>query len=105
MELIISDAVAEKIWKKENRRIRGEDVQQSWKAFLSADHQISVFDSRNEHETWPPTEWVLVRLNRQILKLVFIVDDEEDAAYLKTAFYVDQKTIRAYLSEGGIIYG
>lgn len=73
--------------------------------FLNADERFSIFDSRPEHDTWPPTEWILVKLNSQLLKLVFIVDDEEDVAYLKTAFYVDQRTAKAYKKEKGIIYG
>jgi hypothetical protein len=105
MELIIPDAIAEKIWSKDNRKISREDVQAAWQTFLNSQEHDTVLDTREEHDTWPPTEWILVRQRRHILKLVFIIDETDDTAYLKTAFFVDQRTIKAYTDLGGIIYG
>ena len=71
---------------------------------ISSEH-YTVLDTRVEHDTWPPTEWILVKFGRKTLKLVFIIDEIDEVAYLKTAFFVDKKTVKAYQDLGGIVYG
>lgn len=43
-------------------------------------------DTREEHGTWPPTEWFLSETNhRRLLKIVFIPEDDETLT-IKTAY-------------------
>ena len=71
---------------------------------MCAPQHFTVVDTRPEHDTWPATEWILIKWGRKMLKLVFIIDEDEDLAYLKTAFYVDKRTVKAYQALGGIVY-
>lgn len=106
MRLDISEVVAAKIWEKDNRRISQDDVQRAWTIYTNSkdDYDEVVYDSREDRD--PPPEWVLVKINRKVMKLVFVIfDPDDDFALLVTAYYVDRKTQRYYENKGGRIYG
>ena len=107
MELVISDNVAHKIWNKNNRRISRDDAQRAWATFIISNGLMypAILDTRDDQD--PPLQWILVKINRKLLKLVFSSYEDDDiyVAYLATAYYVERKARIAYEREGGIIYG
>ncbi|HYX13685.1 MAG TPA: hypothetical protein VE944_04815 [Nostoc sp.] len=106
MNLGISDTVATKIWEKDNRRISRDDVQRAWAAYMNSKVEIDevVYDMREGRD--PPPEWVLVKIDRKVMKLVFVIFDDTDVfAHLVTAYFVDRKTVRYYEEQGGRIHG
>lgn len=105
MELLIYDWVADKIWRK--HRVTRDEAMRAWASYLASRHESDqvLYDSRDGRD--PPPEWVLVRLNRKVIKLVFVLFDEDlDAsAHLVTDYYVDKRMEDTCRTKGGRIHG
>lgn len=94
--LYISDRITEKLISKHG--INPLEVQKVWELYVG----IILGDSREQHRTNPPTGWFLVIHSKRLLKVVFVIDDD-NTAYLKTAFYPLHPGVHKsiFLSKGG----
>ena len=63
-----------------------------------------IRDTREEHDTYPPTWWIVSETNKcRELKVVFVV--EEGRIHIKTEFEPNQSTVAMYLRNATKIFG
>ena len=63
-----------------------------------------IKDTREEHDTYPPTWWIVSETNkRRVLKVVFVVD--EGLIHIKTAYEPNQAAVEMYQRKAAKIFG
>ena len=88
--LNISPQVEQKLWEK--HRVTPQEV---YECFLNHTSHF-MEDTREEHGTWPPSEWFISETDhRRVLKVVFIYEDDNTIT-VKTAYEPSKKEKRIY---------
>ena len=96
LNLVISAAVLEKLQSK--HQVEASEVRQ---CFLNRTGKL-LFDTREQHQTDPPTLWFVAPTNRErLLKIVYIQKDGQ--VLLKTAFEPNAKELQIYRQFGGAV--
>lgn len=96
MRLIINTQVRSKLLKK--HKVTEKEVRE---CFLNRE-RTALKDEREEHQTEPPTLWIISKTNHlRDLKLVFII--KERNVILKTAYEPSDKEIQIYLSKARLL--
>lgn len=89
MAVIISKRIQTKLLGKHN--VTKKEVTE---CFFNRD-RTALKDSREEHQTDPPTLWIIAKTNHcRALKLLFVVNDGD--VILKSAFEPNQNEIDIY---------
>jgi len=96
VRLIINSQIRNKLLEK--HKVTEKEVRE---CFLNRE-RIALKDEREEHETDPPTLWMISRTNHlRYLKLVSII--KERNVILKTAYEPNQREIQIYLSKAHLL--
>jgi len=96
VRLVITTHIRSKLLEK--HKVTEKEVSE---CFLNRE-RIALKDVREEHQTDPPTLWIISRTNHlRELKLVFMI--KEGNVILKTAYEPNQKEIQIYLGKARLL--
>jgi len=96
VRLIINTQVRSKLLEK--HKVTENEVRE---CFLNREW-TALKDAREEHETDPPTLWIISRTNHlRELKLVFMI--KERNIILKTAYEPNEKEIQIYIGKARLL--
>ena len=94
MLLIASNKVKLKLKKKHD--VLFTEVEEAFNNFTG----YSLEDKRAEHRTKPPTLWCLSETyDGRLLKIVYIYDQKDNIAYLRTAYEPDENEVDLWNEE------
>jgi hypothetical protein len=98
MAIVISSNIEEKL--KNKHSVSKREVEQCFENLMGC----FLLDSREEHQSDPPTMWFLSTTNKErILKIVFIKRDGN--FFIRTAYEPNIDEITIYMAKNGEAYG
>jgi uncharacterized DUF497 family protein len=98
MNLKISAAIRRKL--REKHGVSEKEIHEA----LVNMQRMPIKDTREQHDTYPPTWWIISETNkRRELKVLFVVD--EGQIHIKTAYEPSQAVVAMYLRKAKMIYG
>jgi len=96
VRLIINTQIRSKLLEK--HKVTEKEVRE---CFLNRE-RTALKDEREEHQTEPPTLWIISKTNHlRELKLIFMI--RERNVILKTAYEPNQKEIQIYLTKARLL--
>jgi len=98
VRLVINTQIRRKLLEK--HKVTEKEIRE---CFLNRE-RIALKDEREEHETDPPTLWIISKTNHlRELKLVFMI--KERSIILKTAYEPNKKEVQIYFIKARLLAG